>query len=80
MMHYQNNSCKFWVNYYRVDPLTLLIITVTSDIFRNGFLKTIPLSSIEYINSTTGRITYTRTSGAPYGFIACVYAEEGATG
>ena len=35
---------------------------------------------IEYINSTTGRITYTRASGAPYGFFACVYAEEGATG
>jgi len=35
---------------------------------------------IEYINSTTGRITYTRASGAAYGFFACVYAEEGATG
>lgn len=33
---------------------------------------------IEYINSTTGRITYTRASGAAYGFFACVYAEEGA--
>ena len=33
---------------------------------------------IEYINATTGRITYTRVSGGPYGFFACVYAEEGA--
>lgn len=72
----------YWVPY---EPSSTTGMAVTGTLGYASSVSTIMATSaltfkIEYINSTTGRITYTRTSGAPYGFIACVYAEEGATG
>ena len=70
----------YWVQY---EPSSTTGMAVTGTL---GYASSIPTTAvpsaftIEYINSTTGRITYTRQYNSPYGFIACVYAEEGATG
>ena len=72
----------YWVPY---EPSSTTGMAVTGTLGYASSVSTIQATSaltfkIEYINSTTGRITYTRASGAAYGFFACVYAEEGATG